>query len=720
MASFQLFRDDFQRSGSGWGSSPAPILRTWAGTTQQTTDGEYGILVASSSAPTPETSVDLTALHLADDGEVIITAGLSATGAGYAYLQLHDDDSSHNIALILGFSASSFPSSLTLFNYINADSATAGAGLSLNTLYTFKLDVSRTRGTVRGRIWQATSSEPATWDVEADLEADFFYTGLYVGESTNSLCDTQAGTLKFQDTFSRTIGSGTSLGSADGTGEAWHFLLTSNGTVTVGGGAATATLTGAAGAGYIQHDLTISAPPAGPVEIYCSFTLNTGKPYLYLIVSNAALTSATSAVGWAFGYFTGNGEIQLYGTTAVGVVNYDIPVGTPYKFRGFWDGQRIAAKVWAASASEPASCNVSVFPAQPTFTVNTLTVAQQDQSFPDGGGSSVVIDEIAIRTYTMPTFTAAWDYIEIADQEPSEDTNDSIVDLTNTVCYNGYCFGFTFPAGGGPGQGSYIKRIDITEVETVGYDDKRALQDGKDAADVFLGERRIGINAAVYGSTRGAAFDELALLSKAFHPVDAFEEDTTNLGFLPLDFYRPTADIVTWPLSAYPSGIPLRAYARPLRPVSYAFIRERTGGVDEKGLAMEATANLWARDPRFYLQTSQPVAISASTTTLTYRGDYESWPIVSFTMTAAGNSACQIVIAGGTVKIDLSGTTTGSYQIVYADRLIKKVSDGSLYNSIINTSFAQDWRVVRSGSTARVSSITGMSAITVDYREAFV
>lgn len=325
-------------------------------------------------------------------------------------------------------------------------------------------------------------------------------------------------------------------------------------------------------------------------------------------------------------------------------------------------------------------------------------------------------------------FNIAFDYINIQDQEPSEDDNngtggggnDSIVDLTNTVCYNGYCFGFDFPAGGGPGQGSYIRRINLSAIEAVGYADKRALQDGFDAADVFLGRRTIQIDGAVYGSSRGAAFDELSELKAAFHPVDAFEQDTTNLGFLPLTFFRPTADIVTWPESAYPSGIPLQVYCRPSQPVIEEYIRQQTGGVDEKGMAINPTAHLWARDPRLYLQTAQSVAISASTSTLTYRGDYESWPIVSFTMTAAGNSACQIVIAGGSVKINLASTTTGSYQIDYAQKLIKRTSDGTLFNNLFDTSVAQDFRVVRNASTARVSSITGMSAITVDYREAFV
>ena len=130
--------------------------------------------------------------------------------------------------------------------------------------------------------------------------------------------------------------------------------------------------------------------------------------------------------------------------------------------------------------------------------------------------------------------------------------------------------------------------------------------------------------------------------------------------------------------------------------------------------------NLWAKDPRSYLQTDQTVNISTSTATLAYRGDYESFPIVSFTLTAAGNSACSIVIAGGTVQINLASTTTGTFEIDYMERTIIKTSDGTSHADLFVTTVAQGFQPVKAGSTARVSSTTGMSASTVNYREAFV
>lgn len=229
MASFQVFRDDFQRSNATrWGSSPAPILRTWAATTGQSVDGEYGILSPIASAANPETSVDLTGLHLATDGEIILTASFSATATsvmGYAYLQLTNEGSTHNIALIVGYDSTAYPYSLRIYNYgISANYVSnSGSGLSTATVYNVKWDISRTRGTQRARIWAATASEPGTWGVETDLEADFFFTTLLAGglledDDTSNNGGGITCTLAALDDFTRTVNPG--FGTAT-SGDVW-------------------------------------------------------------------------------------------------------------------------------------------------------------------------------------------------------------------------------------------------------------------------------------------------------------------------------------------------------------------------------------------------------------------------------------------------------------------------------------------------------------------
>ena len=183
MASFQVFRDDFDRTEtSGWGQSPTPIIRTWANSAGLSVASGYGVQTGSSAVPSIETYVSLIDLALATSGEVIITAAVSATGTGYAYFQLKSDDFAHNSALILGFSSTVHPASITLINHINSDSATSGAGLSAATAYLLKWELSASQSLERARIWQASATEPGTWDVEVDLEVDFYYDALYRGQ----------------------------------------------------------------------------------------------------------------------------------------------------------------------------------------------------------------------------------------------------------------------------------------------------------------------------------------------------------------------------------------------------------------------------------------------------------------------------------------------------------------------------------------------------------
>lgn len=294
------------------------------------------------------------------------------------------------------------------------------------------------------------------------------------------------------------------------------------------------------------------------------------------------------------------------------------------------------------------------------------------------------------------------------------------MDLSADIVYNAFTIaGTSGSAGGVPWRGAVLNAVNVTDVDVDAYYDKRAIQDGIDAADIYLGARRIAIDASVMGSTRGDAFDQLGDLAYAFDPIIAYNADTANIGFLPFQFYQPTADISTWPTSAYPSGIPLQYYARPMQPLRYEIVRDKTGGVASLGLALRATSVLVCRDPRKYLQTQVSSSITTATQTATYRGNYQSWPVITFSMSAAGSSATIFTIGGGTVQINLSTTTTGTFTLDYATRTIKNASD-VLITSLFSSSVVQDYRQVKTGSTFAVSATTGFSSCTIAYREAFV
>ena len=293
------------------------------------------------------------------------------------------------------------------------------------------------------------------------------------------------------------------------------------------------------------------------------------------------------------------------------------------------------------------------------------------------------------------------------------------MDLSSPIIYNGFtAAGLTNLSGGRGSVGTVIESVNLSNISADAFLEKRALQDGMDASDVYLGARTVEIVAGVYDSSEGAAWDRLQDFLAAFSPRLAYNADTANLGFLPLKFYQPTGDISTWPTSSFPSGIPLQVYLRPLAPPRYQVRRRLTGGVAEKGLSFEVAVSLVARDPRKYLQTAQTLNVNGSGFTATHRGDYPVFPIVTWTMTAAGG-ALNVSVAGGTVAINLTGVSSGSYTFDYAKRSLVN-SSGTSFMGLISGSPVYN-EIQPGGSAVAIFDNTGLanSRVVFTWSEAF-
>lgn len=291
------------------------------------------------------------------------------------------------------------------------------------------------------------------------------------------------------------------------------------------------------------------------------------------------------------------------------------------------------------------------------------------------------------------------------------------MDLSKPISYNGItASGSLTPSPGIPQSGYQFEEIDVSTEEVAAYLDKRALADGVDASDVYLGRRTAKAILSVYGSTKGDLWDKTQNALAAFSPTLAYNADSANLGFLAFDFYQPTGDIVTWPTSTYPNGIPLRFYLRPESTPGYTSQRDTQGGAAARGGSKQLRLVLVARDPRKYLQTTTTVSLSTSTQTATYRGDYPTFPIITLTTTAAGSSSFTLTIGGSAIVYDLSGASAGTYTIDYGK---KSIVDGSGARADSLFSAVTQFRVIQSGTTYRMSNTTGVSACSMTYREAF-
>ena len=270
------------------------------------------------------------------------------------------------------------------------------------------------------------------------------------------------------------------------------------------------------------------------------------------------------------------------------------------------------------------------------------------------------------------------------------------MDLSLPIIYNGITAEGELALAKGILRGYQINTVQLSDITSEEYTQKRAQQDGMFAADVFLATRKVVIDGGVYGSSRGDAFDLLQGWTGAFSPRVAYHADTPNVGFLPFKFYQPTDNLSTWPLNTYPNGIPLQMFLRPMIPVHYEIINNQ-GEDAKRGYTIHTTTTLMARDPRRYLQT--PIVMDlfqggvGTPTFPGYRGDYFSYPIWNATITSALGSAWaayawQPRIDGtfiGAIVVDLS-TYVGKLVLDYSGRRLvddSGVSQGQLVGSTV-------------------------------------
>lgn len=289
------------------------------------------------------------------------------------------------------------------------------------------------------------------------------------------------------------------------------------------------------------------------------------------------------------------------------------------------------------------------------------------------------------------------------------------MDLTLPITYNGLTVnGSLAPSGGGAAMSGYVvEEADITPVDVTQRMDKRALQDGMDAQDVYLGGRRVSMIVTAYGSTRGDFWDKAQDLLAAFSPTVAYNADTANAGFLALDFTQPTADIATWPTSAYPSGIPLRLYCRPTAVPAYSMRRDDQGGAAAAGLAKPFRVSLIARDPRKYTQAQQSVTIGTSNVTATNNGDYPTYPTLTL-IAGATTGSTSVTIGANTLTVWID-TASATYVLDTAAQTLKR--NGVLHMELLAT--GNVYQPLSAGATVCVrTALTGLTA-TLAYRDAF-
>ena len=292
------------------------------------------------------------------------------------------------------------------------------------------------------------------------------------------------------------------------------------------------------------------------------------------------------------------------------------------------------------------------------------------------------------------------------------------MDLTRDVLYRGFKLNDgdikTNITSGGIGTGitgCVLDSVDISDVDVVQFMEKRSMQDGMDAGEVFKGARRVRMTGTLYGVSRALLFDARRDLRAALDPVLAQMDEPMDKGFRPIYWSEPTAD------EGYEDNqIDFRLLATP-RAYQDVVNRDQLGGDDNDALAMPWHATMVCKDPLIYGAVPQDYVTEGGTqsVTLTHRGNYPSPLNLLFSID--GTSGSILFTANGTSNLITIPTSTKSRVIRYkgSDKLLTVEEDGSAEAPKLDwLTFNTDKNhaVISPGSSSLSLTVTGVTLLT--------
>jgi hypothetical protein len=170
------------------------------------------------------------------------------------------------------------------------------------------------------------------------------------------------------------------------------------------------------------------------------------------------------------------------------------------------------------------------------------------------------------------------------------------VDLTRQVGYRGFAVNTVTQDAEGRNYGCELIRVGWNGPQGVGYSEKRALMDGRDASDVYLDRRILSLQGALYGVDRPHLWDLWQDLVSAFTPTAAYDDEPGDRGFMPLDYWVPTRNTESFPTGFIHKMLNVRPISQP----STDFVSDAHGGADHEAMSLRWEVLVEAKDPRVY------------------------------------------------------------------------------------------------------------------------
>jgi hypothetical protein len=293
-------------------------------------------------------------------------------------------------------------------------------------------------------------------------------------------------------------------------------------------------------------------------------------------------------------------------------------------------------------------------------------------------------------------------------------------------------------------SGYRILASSFGDSSATGYVDKRAVDDGLDFGDAYLGGRQIMLVVGIFGSTLGDYHSKVQALEDVMRLNPRYFD--SSVGFRTLYWSQPTIDTTN-----YTSGLaPVQMIVRPTGIPAVGYNSANSIGTNTRGFAGQVQLSFVSPEPYKYRQTERSISISvasvsasASTTSLANIGTVPLQPIFEIihpsTTTAAVNiTSIQIEMDSRTVKIndlDFTSKTTTSEVRWYVDfedhavyRGVRSTAGGAyvqtLRQDVIDTTYYAFGYIVPSDDGTSSVSVTWTGAtkpdtINAKYREAY-
>lgn len=282
-----------------------------------------------------------------------------------------------------------------------------------------------------------------------------------------------------------------------------------------------------------------------------------------------------------------------------------------------------------------------------------------------------------------------------------------------------------------------------------GYIDKRAVDDGLDFGDAYLGGRQVAFVVGVFGSTLEDYHSKVQSLTDLMRLSPRYFD--SSYGFRTIYFSQPTIDTTTYSTGLAALQIFVRPSGLPQVTFNGTHSIEQSLGTTSRGFSGTVQLTFIAQEPYKFRQTQRSISISVAsvessttTTSLPNIGPVPLAPIVeiigSTASTAAAMSISSITfeIDSRTVKlnnIDFSAKDANNETRWYLDfdahaiyRGVRSTSTGgyvqTLRMDVIDTTYYGFGTIIPSsdGTTSMYLTYTGgnkPATVTCQYREAY-